>query len=171
MKPFKRLMKQSKNQKGLASIVIVIVLVVLLSLISIGFARLMNRAVNNSLNNQLTSAASYAAQSGVNDAIAYIEQQPDLSKVKSSACIGANSTPPQPSILNSTNVSPSNGFINPFFAAGSGGTNTDYQYKCILVNPNPGDLQYDVPTHHSQVSILNPVNAVLTPVPPASFLF
>src|SRR6266404_2539299 len=76
------------NQNGMASIIIVIILVALLTLISIGFARLMGRSVNNALNNQLNDSANYAAQSGINDTIAYLQKNPG---VASTSCSGSGS--------------------------------------------------------------------------------
>jgi hypothetical protein len=117
------------------------VLVVLLSLISIGFARLMNRAVNNSLNNQLSSSASYAAQSALNDAIAYVQVHPTA---KSTTCNGLFTT-------NGVNKG-----INPNYI---GGSNSNYKYSCILVNPTPPNLEYSLPSAQSQVATINTVSS------------
>src|ERR1700752_1316530 len=64
------------DQRGLASIVIVFTLIIVVALISLGFSRLMNRALQTSVNNQLSAAADFAAQSGVNDAAAYVQANP-----------------------------------------------------------------------------------------------
>src|SRR3990167_7080488 len=65
------------KQQGIASFIVVFVIVILISLVSLGFARLMDRALRDVTNNQLSAAADYAAQSGLNDAIAYVKQNPD----------------------------------------------------------------------------------------------
>src|SRR5579862_4233497 len=111
------------QQKGMASIIIVIILVTVLTLISIGFARLMSRYVNNALNNQLDSSANYAAQSGINDTISYLHQNPGAS---STNCSGSGSI-----------LGTSSGQINPNFA-----NDPNEQYSCILVNNTPNDLYY-----------------------------
>ncbi len=131
-----------RNQQGLASIVIVAVLVALLGLISIGFARLMDRAVTGSLNNQLSSAASYAVQSGINDTIAYLQANPGAA---SSNC---NS-------LFSTNGG-ADGKIVPTLSSSANGT---YKYSCILVDTTPPSLQYGtpaIPASNSQSAAINP---------------
>lgn len=112
-----------RNEQGMASIVIVGVLVVLLALISIGFSKIMNRAVTRSLNNQLSSAATYAAQSGINDAMAYIKGQPNPSDVSSNDC---TSLLKEPGMSNLTDLS------------GDGNT----KITCLMVNPTPTDLMY-----------------------------
>lgn len=113
----------AQGQEGMASIVIVGVLVVLLALISIGFSKIMNRAVTRSLNNQLSSAATYAAQSGINDAMAYIKGQPNPSNVSSNDC---TSLLKEPGMSNLTDLS------------GDGNT----KITCLMVNPTPTDLMY-----------------------------
>src|SRR3989338_10409746 len=60
------------SERGITSIVVVFVLVVLLTLVGIGFTKVMNRSLQSSSARQQASAASYAAQSGINDAISYI---------------------------------------------------------------------------------------------------
>ena len=65
--------KPKRDQQGLASFIVVFTLVILISLVSVGFSKLMDRAINNASNNQLRYAAEYAAQSGLNDAVALIK--------------------------------------------------------------------------------------------------
>lgn len=116
-------MQKEKNEKGLASIVIVSILVILLSLITLSFSKIMNRAVNNSLNNQLSAAANYAAQSGINDAMAYIKGQASPDDVSSSDCTSLLKEP---------------GMNNLVDLSGDGNT----KITCLLVNPRPTDLMY-----------------------------
>jgi hypothetical protein len=116
-------MRRQQNQQGLASIVIVGVLVILLALITLGFSKIMGRAVNNALNNQLSAAASYAAQSAINDAMAYIKGQDSPDDVSSSDC---TTLLKQPGLSNLVDLS------------GDGNT----KITCLLVNPRPTDLMY-----------------------------
>ena len=86
------LTKSQKNQNGTASIISTLILVILLSLISIGFAKIMDRSLQNSLDSNLSSAANYAAQSGINDAMAYIKTR-GINDV--SSCTGLEGTHPR----------------------------------------------------------------------------
>ncbi|MEO7364575.1 MAG: pilus assembly PilX N-terminal domain-containing protein [Candidatus Saccharimonadales bacterium] len=61
------------DQRGFASIVIALTLVIILALLTVGFAQLTRREQRNALNKQLATQAYYAAESGINDAIADIK--------------------------------------------------------------------------------------------------
>ena len=118
-----------RGSDGLASIVVVSILIVLITLISLGFARLMSRATHNALNNQLSTAANYAAQSGINDAISYLKANPDANATKCSDLSG------QQAFANSN-------------LSGDGVT----QYSCVLINEGPTTLQYqNLPPDQSQI--------------------
>jgi len=124
-----RFVKRNRSQDGLASIVVVSVLIVLVTLISLGFARLMSRATHNALNNQLSTAANYAAQSGINDAISYLKANPSANATKCSDLSG------QQAFANSN-------------LSGDGVT----QYSCVLINESPTTLQYqNLPPDQSQI--------------------
>jgi Tfp pilus assembly protein PilX len=114
------------NQKGMASIVIVSVLVVILTLVSIGFARLMNRAITNSTDKELGVAASYASQSGVNDASVYIKANYDATKSSPLDGVAAGSC--------NTLLGGTPGVINPNL---SGDNNV--KYTCLTIDPEPTD--------------------------------
>lgn len=121
--------KALRGSDGLASIVIVSVLIVLITLVSLGFARIMSRASHNALNNQLGAAANYAAQSGINDAVKYLQANPNAvaDDCKDLSAVGE------------------------FANANLSGDNTT-EYTCVLINQNPPDLQYQqIPPSQSQV--------------------
>ncbi len=101
-----------RHQSGLASIVVAGLIVVLVGVISLGFALIASRAVKNSRNSQAGSAASYAAQSGVNDAISYLKQH-------------SNDTVSNCSQLLNT---------DPFSKSLGAGT----KYTCVLIYPSNG---------------------------------
>lgn len=134
------LKQRRSNQAGLASIVVVSVLVVVLSLIAIGFSRDMNRAVQQSANAGLGTAATYAARSGINDAIAYLKANPATAATSCSQ------------LLTDT-ISP--GDKTKILANLSGDSVT--QYTCLLIDPKPTDLVYQkVSSLKSQVVRVNP---------------
>lgn len=128
-----------RGQEGMASFVVVSILIVLLTLISLGFARLMERASQNARNQQAATAATYAAESGINDVATYIKKNPTA---KSDNCVGTGS-------LIGSNTAP-----GPFYndANLSGDNFRSTQYTCLLLNQTPQDLVYqNLPTDESRI--------------------
>lgn len=121
-----------RDEKGMASIVIVSILAVLITLISLGFARLMQRATINSENRQAANAATYAAESALNDVANYIKTNPQVNSPQCDSLIG-NSSSPGP-FYNDSNL-----------ASGA-------QYNCILLNQDPANVAYqNIPSNSSRV--------------------
>jgi hypothetical protein len=112
------------NQEGTASIISTFIIVILLSLITIGFAKIMNRSLQESLNSNLSSAADYAAQSGVNDALSLIKAK------------GINYDQPDANSKCGTlgKLSPPNGI--------NYNLSSDTKYTCILIHPKSDSLLY-----------------------------
>lgn len=128
-----------RGQDGLASIVVVTILTVIITLISLGFARLMDRAVVNSENRQASNVATYAAQSAINDVATYIKTN---TTAYSSNCVGNSS-------LIGSSSSP-----GPFYndANLSNTSNRSIQYSCLLLNQTPNDLVYQqLPSNSSRL--------------------
>lgn len=61
-----------KDQHGLISILVVTILTIILSLIAIGFSKLADRELRQASDREASAQAYYAAQSGINDAKAYL---------------------------------------------------------------------------------------------------
>ncbi|MBI2285805.1 hypothetical protein HYU82_03205, partial [Candidatus Saccharibacteria bacterium] len=124
-----------RRQRGIASIIVVFIITILISLISLGFARLMDRALQNVSNNQLGAAADYAAQSGLNDAIAFVKKNP-AAQVTSCADITNTSTAIGAELAAKVNLT----------------TDGNTKYTCVLIDPLPGDLAFqNIPPFNSQV--------------------
>lgn len=68
------------DQKGFISIFSVLIIMAVLTLITVGFAALSQRAQRRTLDTQLSMQAYYAAESGVNDASAYLRSHPTYTK-------------------------------------------------------------------------------------------
>jgi len=135
------------DQRGLASIIIVFTLIIVVALISLGFSRLMNRSLQNTVNSQLSAAADFAAQSGINDAAAWVQANPTQ-----------RITDCQEQLTDSGGLK----FANQAVADLSG--NQIVRYTCVLVEPEPADIVYgDLPTNKSQVVRLT-TSAPLTSV-------
>jgi Tfp pilus assembly protein PilX len=124
-----RLAKSKKQQSGMASIIVVSLLVVLLTLITLGFAKLMGRSVQNASSNETAAAASYAAQSGLNDLADYV-----MTNLKSGTYIKSDS-------CNSLIVD-STGHPGPFYNDSNVTGDNNTRYTCLLVNQRPQDLVY-----------------------------
>lgn len=125
------------NQSGFASIIIAMVLILVLSLMTVGFAQLMQREQRSALDKQLSSQAYYAAESGVNDAVAAINNGFDTSKT---TC--APYTSAQANTLDSGNPkSPASTYLT----NNQVGADTGAKYTCLLINLTPtfigGELQ------------------------------
>jgi hypothetical protein len=148
--------KHNRNQNGTASIISTLIIVILLSLISVGFAKIMDRSLQNSLDSHLYSAADYVAQSGINDAMAYIKAR---GINDNTSCTGLSGNPP-----NGINFTLS--------------TSDKTKYTCILVSSKLTDLVYNgvspytsrVATVQGAASLLlswSSTNNSLSKLPPA----
>ena len=132
-----KLMLKTRSQRGITSIVVVFILVVLLSLVGISFTKVMNRSLQSSSASEQASAASYAAQSGINDAISYIAKSlqanpnADVSSTQCGKLIGSG---------------------GPLEAAAKQSPDGNTPYTCVLVDPNPTSLFYqNLAPYKSQV--------------------
>jgi hypothetical protein len=122
---------QKVGEQGMAAIFVVMTLMTLLALISIGFSRLMNREVRQSLDRQLSTAAYYAAESGVNDARAYLKD----GGAKIDGCKTPNTSTGRDNFVNGGDIS------------GDG----LFKYSCVIVDPTPSELQFTIPAGQSKV--------------------
>ena len=147
---YQRYLKQkSSDERGLASIIIVFTLIIIITLISIGFSRLMNRALQVSVNNQLGAAADYAAQSGINDAVAYVQANPQVQVDECGELITDDGTSLKFGGTSAAELSP----------------DKLIRYTCVLIDPVPSDVVYqNLPPYDSQVvrlSTSSPLTSVM----------
>ncbi len=77
-----------KNQEAFVSIFSVLIIMAILTLVMVGFSNVTRRAQRATLDNQLNTQAYYAAESGVNDAIAYLKTNPDFRKTECQGTTG-----------------------------------------------------------------------------------
>lgn len=66
-----------ENESGIVSIIVTLILMVVVTLIIIGFSRVAQREQRQALDRQLSTQATYAAESGINDAISTLPDRPD----------------------------------------------------------------------------------------------
>jgi len=113
-----------RDERGFASIVIALTLVMILALLTVGFAQLVRREQRNALNKQLAVQAQYAAESGINDAVA---------DIKANHLVSNTDCTPDPINSSTTVKTDTNTPIN---------GNLDVSYTCVSVNLDPTSLQY-----------------------------
>lgn len=140
-----------KDQRGLVSFMITLIMMLVISLIVIGFTQVTNRNRREQLDRQLSSQAFYAAESGVNSAVAKINADNAAGGVVSqSSCAGTN--------YSATNL----------VSDGSVG------FTCVLVNPIVPEIKLPVTTSSSAVAPLNLTDKdgnAITPAPATPIVF
>ena len=112
-----------QNDKGFASLAISLVLILVLALITVGFAQLARREQKDALNKQLSNQAYYAAESGVNDAVAAVPALTAGPPINPNKCL----TSAQLGGVSST----------------LGSINQGTSYSCVLANLTPQSLVKD----------------------------
>lgn len=111
--------KLAKNENGFASIVVALTIIIILALLTVAFAQLARREQQTSLDKQLAIQATYAAESGINDVVKYLDKIPQTNDPNTCLPNDSKTLP-----LNSNTVS----------------GNTGASYSCVLVNKTPTDV-------------------------------
>lgn len=132
--------KLRSNQQGLVSFMVVMFIMFVLALIVLAFARMVRREQVQTLDRQLNAQAFYAAESGVNDAVEALANDPSLAEDTYDGC---------------------NDFIDEAGLAADLGNGVSY--SCLLVDATPPSLVFDeVPTDTSKVIPIVPAGG--TPI-------
>jgi Tfp pilus assembly protein PilX len=114
---------QPLQEQGLVSITITVILMLIISITVLSFAQIIRREQRQALDNQLSSQAFYAAESGINDARNFIQQN-------------FNGTVPDTKTeCRDQGVYHLNYTIDDTTKTG---------YTCVLVTGSPKNLQYDL---------------------------
>ena len=134
-----------RDQRGMASFLVTLVMMMVITLIVVGFSQVARRNQSEALNNQLSEQAFYAVESGINVTDATISS---YLKTNSYGTLPVKST--------------CNGEYDPNNQINGASTSNlvlsstpDVQDTCILVNPNPTSLQYNLTTTSSEVIPIN----------------
>ena len=121
--------KLQKDQQGIVSILVSIVLVIILSLVVTSFSVLMRREQRQVLDRQLSTQAFYAAETGVNDAINKLKDNPGLS---------SNDCDSTSAIVNAKDLG------------------NDSKLTCVLIENKVEDVQFSpIDTNTSKIVKLN----------------
>jgi Tfp pilus assembly protein PilX len=119
--------RRMRPENGLASIIIVGVMVILLTLISLGFANIVDRHLRNSISHQLSVGATYAAQSGINDALNYLKTIDSTATASKCGDLIGTASSPGP-LYSTSNI--------------SGDSDRTVSYNCVLISQHPTSLTF-----------------------------
>lgn len=146
------------GERGFASMIIAAILVIVLSLLTVGFAELMRHNETQQLNRQLSDQAYYAAESGVNDAVAALNAGYNQPKTNCSPLTA------QPAGAGGGNAWE---YLSDNNVAGSVTPNSP-QWTCLLMDLTPNSLVYNpVGTTSPKTFIFEPVDGSGSGVPVA----
>jgi hypothetical protein len=123
--------RSRKEESGIVAILVVIVFTALLAIISLSFSHLMNREVRQALDRQLNLQSYYSAESGLNDAKVYLKANPNAAP--SNGCAAPSASP------------------NPFVQSGDISGDAVAKYSCIIINPKPKEILFDLQPGESKV--------------------
>lgn len=119
------------NQKGLVSITITMIVMIVVTLIVSSFALIVRREQRRSLDRQLSAQAFYAAEAGIQDALAAMTKTPN------------NQTPLTQPITTCDDSNP-NSFSSLTSSLGFSPIVSDnVEYTCVLINPTPAVWKID----------------------------
>jgi hypothetical protein len=128
--------QHTKNEQGMAAIIITIIIMIILTLVVIGFAQITRRQQRQVLDRQLNTQAYYAAETAVNDAATAIASNPNLDLTNPLYKTDCNKFAADAGL--NKNVDPS-------------GTNNNVSFSCLLVDSAPNSLEYSDISSNSQV--------------------
>jgi hypothetical protein len=139
---------KKQTEKGLVSIFVVTVFMALLTLIVIGFAKIMNRELRQSLDRELATQASFAVESGMNDArmaVADAVKNGTLASLETNGKCMDLSTLRKPFVLNGS----LSGLYN--------NDNNDklIRYTCVIIETQPKQLTDTIPRGQSRTYLLS----------------
>lgn len=123
-----------KDQAGVAAILITMIMTIVISLLVLGYAQIASEENRESLDRQLSAQAFYASESGINDAISVINNNPTSTLLSKTQTCTTDPNPASPYNVLFDSTKPPNILDQA----------SDVAYTCLLVNPTPSSLQYNV---------------------------
>jgi len=138
----KHISKLHGSQKGMVSFLVTMIMMMVITLIVVGFTQVVNQNRRDALDRQLSTQAYYAAESGVNDAMAKIDD-----------ILSGNPTTPLPTVTDCRGAAGSYGLSSSTLSDG-------VSYSCLLIDPINNTLEYsDIKTDMPTVIPLRAVDA------------
>jgi hypothetical protein len=128
----------NKDQIGAVTLPITILLVLIMSLIAVTITEVSNTGATKTLDNQLSTQANYVAESGVNDALHFLETAP-----------AGTSLPANPTDCNS--------FTDTYLPGKNVLSQSPYvAYTCLIVTAQPSSLVFNIQQGQAQQVRIDP---------------
>ena len=135
----------ASSESGMVAVMVTLIMIVVIGLIVVGFAQVTRRALRNTLDTQLSSQAYYAAESGVNDAIAVLRNK-------------VGPITPKPDC---TDLAPDYNF-NSLLQSTIGNPSDGVSYSCVTIDPTPTSLNYPLTASGDAVVAINSSNGLVS---------
>ncbi len=128
------------HEAGVVSLIVTLVMMIVITLLVLGFAEISRNEQRNALDDQLSAQAYYAAESGINDAQTVI-----TNNVKNGQAVN-----------DKTSCNDQNGYN--FNTNGDNIVDQTHSvsYTCVLVDPTPSSLAYDVGYNSKVIPLIAP---------------
>jgi hypothetical protein len=130
-----------QSESGMVAVMVTFIMIAVIGLIVVGFAQVTQRALRNTLDSQLSSQAFYAAETGVNDALAALQ-------------VISGPVTPKPDC----NDLPPNYNFNTTKQSEIGGPTSGVSYSCLTIDPTPTTLSYSLTSKSDEVIAINSAN-------------
>lgn len=118
-------MSNMKHERGVVSLIVTMIMMIVITLLVLGFAQIARNEQRSSLDDQLSAQAYYAAESGINDARAVINQ------------LLSSSGPAAVTSKLDCNTSES-----PYLLQPNVDSTHNVAYTCVMINAAPPSLTY-----------------------------
>lgn len=142
----KMISAKNNSQSGFAAIVVTLIIMTILVLITAGFFQVVNREQQATIDRQLSTQAFYAAESGVNDAVAAIAASANPKDLETEDCEDFQNTP---ELSSGAQLS----------------SDDSVGYTCVLIDVTPDSIEKkSVETERPTVIIIDPVDESGTPL-------
>ena len=129
----------NSEESGYAAFAVTLLIMIIMSLITLGFANNARTEQATALNNQLSEAAYYAAESGINTAYSQITATLQQTSLSSGSFMNII---PQTNNCTKDEYNQYLYITQPSSLPSSNQLSSNTSYSCLLVNPNPLDLEY-----------------------------
>lgn len=129
--------RATQREAGIVSLMVTLVMMIVITLIVLGFAEIARNEQRSSLDDQLSTEAYYAAESGINDARAVINQ-----------AISTNKTPQDKTTCGPDANYTASGAVDNIHLNGAA-------YTCLMVDTHPSTLTYSIGATSSVVPLLS----------------
>lgn len=150
-------MSRMRDERGMVSFTVTLIMILVITLIVLGFSQVTRRNVREALDRQLSSQAFYAAESGIN-----------VTATKLANYVAANGSSNLGDKKSCTNGAGDSTEYDPGDASGQGlaindlSTTNGVRYTCVLVNPHPPTLIYDISQDGSTVAPITSTGNIKT---------